>query len=55
MVNVAIDEKQSEITNTKLSPYNSAAQHCIGANGTEVIGQSSELSTAAQLHRSSLA
>lgn len=28
-----------------------AAQHCIGADGTEVIGMSSKLPAAAQLHR----
>jgi len=28
-----------------------AAQHCVGADGTEVIGGSSSLSAAAQLHR----
>ena len=28
-----------------------AAQHCVGAGGTEVIGESSVLSATAQLHR----
>jgi hypothetical protein len=28
-----------------------AAQHCVGADGTEVIGESSILSAAAQFHR----
>jgi hypothetical protein len=49
MVNVAIDEKQSGLT--QLASCSSAAQQCVGADGTEVIGQSSELSAAAQLHR----
>jgi hypothetical protein len=49
MVNVAIDEKQSGLT--QLASCSSAAQHCVGRDGTEFIGQSSELSAAAQLHR----
>lgn len=28
-----------------------AAQHCVGTDGTEAIGESSSLSAAAQLHR----
>ena len=49
MVNVVVDEKQSGLT--QLASCISAAQHCVGADGTEVIGQSSELSAAAQLGR----
>lgn len=48
MVNVAIDEKQSGLT--QLAWCSSAAQHCVDADGTEFIGQSSELSAAVQLH-----
>jgi hypothetical protein len=36
MVNVAIDEKQSGLT--QLASCSSAAQQCVGADGTEVIG-----------------
>jgi hypothetical protein len=48
MVNVAIDEKQSGLT--QLASCSSASQQCIGTDGTEFIGQSSELSAAAPLH-----
>jgi hypothetical protein len=38
MVDVAIDEKQSGLA--QLASCGSAAQHCVGADETEIIGQS---------------
>jgi hypothetical protein len=38
MVSVATDKKKSGLT--QLASCSSAAQHCVGADGTEVIGQS---------------
>lgn len=37
---------------TQSASCSSAAQHCVGADGIEAIGENSSLSAAAQLHRS---